>query len=717
MSQPAAARTPFIAPVAVLATTLLLLPSVGSITPLLVQDTLKSALLAIGVLIAAGLCVRQRRRANLPMQIHLLVLPPLLLMLYALGSMLWSHHYLAGSAASHWFVVGTLVWLSTQTLTRTTLPGLLLALHAGACAASLWAGAQFWFDLSWFPQGPGPAATFFNRNFFAEYAVCALPFSVWLLTMLRSKGWRYCMALSLALNLSAILMTGTRSALLALAATLPLLLLLVVRQQRYAHATERRQQLRLMALFVLALAILVNIPSHSPHILAEAEGATAWQRSVARAGTLTQAATFTDGSFSVRRQLWMATLRMVQANPWRGVGAGAWEIHAPLYQDADTTMEIDYYAHNEYLQLASEYGLPMAVLVLAIVAAYLLKTLSRVIRAAPGDAPLRAQRAFSLITLLAVGIVSAAGFPWHLASTASQLALALGLLGAADLAAPDSLYSSSKAWSIRARWQWPLQITLLAALLLAVAVSERAIRAEHLFVHALQAAYALPRNDTPLSAQQQASKDAMLVELRAAIALNPHYRQFIPLAAEVMANQHDWTNARWILQSTIDSRPNVYALWLGLAQATIQLHAGDDALNAWHHLQLLRPQASATRAIGIAALSVSGHDAAAKVLLEDSLAHAEPGMDYEILQSGYALGLKWQDQALAVRALTLRNTYWPQQAADGYFRIGLVYAQTPPRNDALALQAFTHGLRSVPVDARAGYRQQVPLPYRQQLPP
>ena len=55
----------------------------------------------------------------------------------------------------------------------------------GAVLASAWAVLQFWTGISPFPQGPQPASTFVNRNFFAEFVVCTLPFGALLLARAR----------------------------------------------------------------------------------------------------------------------------------------------------------------------------------------------------------------------------------------------------------------------------------------------------------------------------------------------------------------------------------------------------------------------------------------------------------------------------------------------------------------------------------------------------
>ena len=80
------------------------------------------------------------------------------------------------------------IWLGLNTLSRDRVPMLAWGVHWGAVVASLWAALQFWVDFNYFPQGPNPASTFVNRNFFAEFAVCTLPFSGLLLARARRSS-------------------------------------------------------------------------------------------------------------------------------------------------------------------------------------------------------------------------------------------------------------------------------------------------------------------------------------------------------------------------------------------------------------------------------------------------------------------------------------------------------------------------------------------------
>ena len=710
-------------PASILNTTLFLLPALGWPNLFMVGDSFKWAILNCGVLLAA-LAFCWRAPAH-PLRLHRLLTVPLLLLGYALASMVWSSAYLGALSAAHWLVAALLMWLVLNVYAPAQLPRLLLALHAGACVAALWAAGQFWFDWSLFAQGPPPASSFINRNFYAEYAVCVFPFSLWLLATLRSPRWLYAMALSLAFNLSTILMTGARSALLALALTLPFALALLL-SQRHSMAWYRPGRLRrFLAVFLLGLLAFVNFPSASPRILAETPDATAWRRTVARSTAALHPTPDNSESIAVRAALWRAALNMLHAHPWTGVGAGAFEIHLPLFQEPDTAFELDYQVHNEYLQLLTEYGLVCGGLALAVLLAVSLRSGLR--WALPArDAtqcrtwPERIGAWHCLLALLALAVVSCFGFPWHMATTLGLAALTLGLLAAGDAnpacstPAPGTAppHHAVGARHRSARWLLPPLLLLLLGTVYAV---QRTARAEHSILHALFAARQLPRNAAPLSASAQARKTAMLEELRRGIALNANYRQVTPLIAKIMELQNDWQNAAWILRSVTDNHPNVFALWLELTHAYIELQEPALALDAWQHLQQLRPMAAATRSLEIVVRSISGQDTQARDLARARLEHPDPVIDYEMPQAGYALALKLHDQSLAVLALTVRNRYWPEQAGDAFFRIGLAYAQMEPHNPTLALKAFNQGLRSVPANQYENYLLQVPAPFREAL--
>ena len=707
-------------PAAILSGTLLLVPAVGWPNALMLQDTLKSGLLVTGVLLATLALLW--RPPTTALRLHPMLLAPLALMVYALISMGWSSVYLGGYEATRWLIVTLLMWLSQHVFLHADLQRLLTALHVSACITALWTAGQFWFDWSLFPQGPMPASSFINRNFYAEFAVCVLPYSWWLLARLKGPRWLFAMALTLAFNLSTILMTGSRSALIALVLTIPsLLCILVVHRHRLAWYQPGRLR-RVFAVLLLGTLVCINLPSNNAQILSETPHATALRRSVARTTDLLLPTPANSESVAIRASLWRTSMRMLQDQPWFGVGAGAWEIQMPRYQDASTAFELDYYAHNEYLQLLSEYGLVCGGLALAVLLAAVLQIGVRSARFTPATMPLSRQPDrigtwHCLLSLLALAVVSGTGFAWHLASTTGLLALTLGLLAARDTGPDAATPLQVPALGTIPRWRRGAMTVLTLLLLLDLYAFQRGARAEHAILHAVFEAATLPRNTTALDAPALARKTALLDELRRGIALNPHIRKFTPLVAEVLSTQDDWANTAWILRSVVDNHPCVYALWLGLTRAYVHLQQPGLAMDALHHMQQLRPTAPATHSLEIAVLAINGRNDQARALLQAQIDHPDAYLDYELPQVGYALALKLKDQALAVRTLKLRNTYWPEQAADGYFRMGLAYSELAPRNHALALQAFANGLHSVPPAEHDNYLLQVPPPFRQALRP
>jgi O-antigen ligase len=702
-------------PVALLGLVMFVLPAVGVPNELMLQDTLKSAIAAFGILGAAMLFFWQQRHRAEPLLWHGMVWLPLALTAYALGSMVWSHTYLAGVEAIRWFLLSLLMWLGLNTLTRQNLPLLLWGIHAGAAVASLWVVLQFWFDLQLFPQAAPPSSTFINRNFFAEYAVTVLPFSVYLLANLRASRWLPVMAFSVALNVVALLMTGTRSALVALLLLIPVLTVILIRYRQQFGFTHwsRTTQTLVGLIIVIGVCAMGSVPSGNATILQDGVGVTALQRSFHRAASMTERQEYTERSFSIRSQMWMATARMMIANPWTGVGAGAWEVQIPLYQRHDTTLETDYYAHNEWLQLLSEYGALVGGLVMAVWLAYLLKsagntwTIEEVHR---DEAPIRT---ITLAGLLALLIVSCAGFPWHLAGCGVLLALCFGILAGSDTrnGYQQVFFASSLSW--RPPYGNASVVALVVCMVLACYITQRAVVAEHKIVQAVQLsaqATRLAKSDTRASDEAKAKA---LQAVKEGIAITPHYRRFTALVAEMLAARGDWTNAVWVLETLTTSRPNVAALWSALASGYSKLGQHQNAMDALQQVKRLKPNDLASFGLEVAILSRASHDDQATTLL---LQHFDrKNYSYEMLEMGYEIGYKTSNWALAIRSLELRNQSWPEQAADGHMRLGKIYGSPDLRNEMQATMEFQKGLSLVPLNERENYRSQVPAEFRQRI--
>ncbi len=642
----------------ILAVTLVLVPISGIPGEWVLQDTLKSALLALGVIGAALAFVwsKLQTKETGVLQVHGLLLFPTVLSIYALGSMAWSHSYLAAVEACRWALLGLLLWLTLLVLNSKTLPILLGGMHLGAVGASMWAAAQFWGDMDWFPQVAVPASTFANRNFFAEYLICTLPLSAYLLVQLKTPLWRQLMALSLAFNIVALMMTGTRSALLTAGLVLPLV---AFGLWRFRHALvvrrwSRGSKLSVATVLVAGLLGLGALPTANRTLLAEGPAVSPLERSLLRAGSVARKAEYTTGSFSVRASMWRSTARMMMAHPWTGVGAGAWEVHIPLYQGWNNSLETDFYAHNEFLQLLGEYGLLVGGGTLAVLLAYLILSAQRVwISPVRGHAGQQAAlQAMALCSLLGLFLVSNAGFPWRLASSGAMLVVALALLS----------WSTSRPGRPLAHRGWSIALAGLGVVLLfSVLVSVQGMRAEQYIVRSVQALNRLVSEPDMPAAQREALQIEAFALLKEGVAIHPHYRKLTSIAADQFALTGNLEAALWAQDSVAASRPYIPDVHANRVLLNSGLKKAAEAQAAFDALRSLQPDAPRTRALGILLLRRAGQDDQAALQLKHYFDDGK--VEYDLVRFALAIGLENKNESLTTRAFRLWVQGWPSEAS------------------------------------------------------
>jgi O-antigen ligase len=690
---------------------MLVAPAVGSPSEELLQDTLKSAIVALGALGAALLFLRAQRHRTEPLRWHAVLVLPLLLMAYALGSMAWSHAYLAGVEAVRWFVFAVILWVALNTFSRERLPALAWCVHGGAVIASLWAALQFWSEFSPFPQGAPPASSFINRNFFAEFAVCALPFGMLLLARARQGATIALLAFSVGLVVVALQMTGTRSALVALwLQALVVLPLVAWRCRGQLPWTAWPRRLQLLAAGVLAATVLGLglVPSGNPQLLAERQGAAPLLRGLQRA----QSIDLDDATLNLRFLMWRDTLRAIRAHPLAGLGAGAWENEIPRYQAEGEQLETDYYAHNEVLQLLAEYGL-VGWLFLLLLCAYLLHAAWRGWRDAGPEADAeRPWRAVLLCSLLALLMVSNAGFPWRLAVTGALFALCLGALAASDA----RLGFRPRGLAMPLRWSPRIAHGAIAAtvacLALAAYLTQRAAESERKLVSAARLALSLSATGEPLAPQFLQARREVTRLARDGIALNPHYRKITPAIADELGRWGDWANATWIWESVLASRPNVVAILCNAARGHASLGDSDQALVLLERARRLQPRAPAVRALEVVLLARAGQPEAAMRKAQESL---DAGIvDQGLLNTYLALAWGARDHRLALQLLERRMARWPETRARGLLQQGLIQADGLHQPER-ALESFRKALAAAAPAERAALLQQVPEPFRGRL--
>ena len=683
---------------------LLLAPALGAPREELLQDTLKSAIVAFAALAAALAFAWQQRKREAPLRWHHVLWLPVLLCAYALGSMGWSHPYLAGVEAVRWFLFALIAWLGLNTFTRERLPVLAWCVHGGAVVASAWTAWQFWGALDLFPQGPQPASTFVNRNFFAEFAVCTLPFAALLLAQARSLRATLLLAASTGFVVTALLMTGTRGALIAM-----WLLLLVVLPLAAWRCRARLRFARwplaqgAAALGVLAGTVLVlgSIPSGSRAIVDEGYGTTALTRGFHRAQSIGPS----DHSLNVRMVMWRDTLRVIEAHPVAGVGAGAWENAVPSYQSEGAQVETDYYVHNEYLQLVAEYGL-VGWAFLLLLAAWLLHAAWRTWRDDGREADAdRPWRAVFLASLLALMVVSAIGFPWRLAATGLLFAVCVG-----GLAASETRLVRRLRWT--PAFASGAAAASAACLVLATYITVQAVRAESLLVGAARLALGITAAGNPQDPRLAPAKAEVLRMVRAGVALNPHYRKVTPMVGDELARWGDWADAIWVWDSVLASRPNVVALLTNVARGYDTLGRREEAMAYLERARAVQPRAASVRSLEVLLLARSGQEPLALRRAQEAL--ADGITDYDLLNTSYVLAMRAGDYPLAQTLLQQRMRDWPESRPRGLVELGLIQADGF-KDPAKALAAFRLGLATAPAAERPQLLQMVPAPYRERL--
>jgi O-antigen ligase len=656
-------------------------PALGVPHEMMLQDTLKSIIVAFMSLGAALILFWRQRNRRDALRWHFVMWLPIMLCAYALGSMVWAHTYLAGVEAIRWFLFALIVWLVLNSFSRERLPMLAWGIHLGALAVCLLGAAQFWFDVKFIPQGPNPAATFVNRNFAAEFICTTLVFSAWLIFRERRTPVLAFLAASTSFHFVFLMMCGTRSALIASYISFVFIAIFAwkFRALLAFRTWNSGQRIVVPAAMLAVLLGLGFIPSgnSSP----EFKGVTPFERVVKRTAAI-QAA---DGTLGVRMVMWKASWTMIQARPFSGVGAGTWEADIPLYQAKGSQLETDYYVHNEIIQVVAEYGIVGWLFLLGLIS-YSLRSAWLTFRAkTESEMQEGLIRAVALTSLHALMIVSNIGFPWRLATTGVMFALCLGILAACDarLGMRKFLGTQRLPWSPGA--SQAAAVLTVGCLALAGYISYKAAECEQKIVQAVKMALSISASGNPNSPKFDKMKREMLQLAKEGTDINPHYRKITPMLGDELAKWGDWKNAVWVWESVLSSRPYVAAIASNVARGYMALGNLDKSQEFLEKAKVVQPDAVSVRSLEVILLSRTGKEAQA--LEKARKAYADKAMDFDMMNSAYILGVRASDFKFAIDALMSRNEAVPSQAVDGWMKIGGIYDQYL-KDEAKAVEAY-----------------------------
>ncbi len=271
----------------------------------------------------------------------------------------------------------------------------------------------------WKPRGGRPFGPFVNRNHFAGWMLMALPLGLAtaadaiMRTGHGAAGERadYVRSLSsgdfarplLVASASvvmgaALLLTRSRSGVVAFAAGTVLVAVAVLRRQR----TVRQR-----AVILIAFAVLVL-------------GSAMW------AGLDNAVGKFFErnpipSAVGGRTGAWKDTVEIIRDFPLTGAGLNSYGSAMTLYQSDSREMHFQE-AHNDYLQLAAEGGVLVGIPVLAAIGIFV-RDVRRRFREAPKDGTTYWLRVGSIVGLIAIALQSLVEFSLQMPGNAAMFAL------------------------------------------------------------------------------------------------------------------------------------------------------------------------------------------------------------------------------------------------------------------------------------------------------
>lgn len=205
-------------------------------------------------------------------------------------------------------------------------------------------GANFWNALVHGKELWRLFGTFVNPSFFAGYLVLTIPISLGAYLCSARLVGSFIAGLGVVLELAALLLTGTKLAALALAVAMLIMFTLIF----IRRLLDKRRLVRLIIIAIILVPCIVVFSAPLKERVREAEAGGAQVHST-----------------KFRLYVWRSTLEMIRDHPLVGLGPGTFEFAYPRYAIAGPTK----HAHQLYLQVGAEVGLPaLVVFIIALLA-------------------------------------------------------------------------------------------------------------------------------------------------------------------------------------------------------------------------------------------------------------------------------------------------------------------------------------------------------------
>jgi O-antigen ligase len=220
-----------------------------------------------------------------------------------------------------------------------------------------------------------------NSNDYSGHLIFVLPFLVWVVLITKSTYLRICGLLALALGLYEILAAGSRGAMIGLATAIAVFAL---------TTTPKVRRIVLVVAPVLAVLVITLLPSAVVHriFLFSADNSAISEGAME--------------SSHDREQLLKDSIATTIRHPLFGVGPGQFA-NVEGQQTAQAGQKLWYDAHNSFMEIASENGIPGLIFYLGGVLSslFLLNKTGRLLKGKPGVA-----EAVAAVLCVRIGLIS-----------------------------------------------------------------------------------------------------------------------------------------------------------------------------------------------------------------------------------------------------------------------------------------------------------------------
>ena len=339
-------------------------------------------------------------------------------------------------------------------------PILVAAAFATVVATTTGLAQAYGYESVFFSLNRAPGGTFGNRNFVAHVAAIGLPVLIYTVVTARTSTGALVGTLGAGAVAALLVLTRSRAAWLAVAASLGVALIALLASRQYWRGSATGGRLARIALTaVVAVVAVVVLPN-----------TLNWRSDSPYLDSALRVADYSTGSGRGRVAQYMNSLDMTTANPVFGVGPGNWPVEyvefAPAADRslADDGMTANPWPSSDWVAYASERG-PVAALALAGAFAVLFSSAFRRWSHLRGADEVLAKVALAA-TITATAVVSAFDAVLLLATPAFLAWIVIGATSGIGLTSGIGAAGGEPA---RSRWWKPAMI--LASLLVLAAVA------------------------------------------------------------------------------------------------------------------------------------------------------------------------------------------------------------------------------------------------------